>query len=665
MSNKLYDIMRDGTDDDILNAIRTYVPYNSYHLFNPVRPLHQAVSAKRINIVRKLLDMGHNVNAKDMYNGYYPIHLLVEDRCQGDLSIAKLLLERGADIEAKDENGYTILFNAAKKGKTHLVKFLLEYGANTKSSTNNTLMMHAVTSKKISTVKCIINHDKELLNPDSIIPALCNSDTKMLRFLIESGVDINKRNSYRKTALHYAIEKNNDANLIKILLDNNADINATDDQGQTPLHIATNIYYISMDHPCISSRIYSDVDKTVQYEKNCENRFRISKMLIYKGANVNAVDENNTTPLHNASKSVFMIKTLKLLIDKGADINAIDNYGIIPLNYACTSIYYILYVTNDIIGEKIMLKDDIYRLNYCKEVDVVVNTLLENGADVNFVDRYGRSPLHYASVSSHVKIVESLVKHGIELFVTDKKGNSPLHYASSNNACVHIVQYLIKKGINPNSRNSLGRTPLFYSLCMPEIVITLLNNGANVNIADNRNRTPLNNENILILPETHYKYRAYIDSLKHIVKSVVLEGSIHKNSYYFNNVEILDRFGCIRHLKILCEEELETMKSVKINKIYTLYDILCNNKHIKMNKYIKDINLSSFPQYTNYINIRIEEIIHRNKLLDECLYHLDNILLNNNNYWDMLPIDARYQIISCMDNKELELTVARLRCSKY
>ncbi|QRM15421.1 ankyrin repeat protein [Mudlarkpox virus] len=652
--DELYNIMLTGSDSDILNAIGKYIPTaNSCYMFNPILPLHQAVSAKRINIVRKLIDMGHNVNAKDIYHGgYYPIHLLVEDRCQGDLSMAKLLLERGANIEAKDDNGYTVLFNAAKKGKTHLVKFLLEHGADIKSSTNNTLMMYAVTSRKISTVKCIINHDIELLNADSIIPALCNSDTKMLRFLIESGVDINQRNSYRKTALHYAIEKNNDANLIKILLDNNADINSTDDRGQTPLHIATNTYYISIDYPCIPSKnnkcLYCNSDNIYN---EYETMFNISKILIERGANVNITNKSKTTPLHNACKSTFMIKIVKLLIDNGANINAVDDYGITPLNYACTSPYYIRYETSDIVREKIMLyKEDITCYSY--DVDVIINTLIEGGADVNFIDKYGRTPLHYAAVSYHVKIVESLINHGSKLLVVDNKGNTPLHYACSNYSCLEIVKYFIDKGINVNTRNLLGKTPLFYAMYIPEIVSVLLHNGASVNILDYRNNTPLNNEYIQNLPVTHSMYKMYLKSLECVVKFVVLEGNAIKDSSYFSNVKILDNFENIKHLKKICEEELETMKIVKVNSEYSIYDIVYGND-IQVNRFTKDIDVSIFKQYDSYITKFINKIIYRNELLTKCLVYLEDLLSKSSN-WNSLPIETKYQIVSCMKNYELE-----------
>ncbi|UWX11290.1 CRPV-181 [Crowpox virus] len=158
--DKLYNIMLTGTDSDILNAINAYTPETNSYLRNPV---HQAVSANKVSIVKILLD--------------------------------------------KDNNGYTVLHIAARKGKTHLVKFFLLHGANVKSDANDTLINSAVSSRNIHTVRYIINYDRKLLNANAIIPALDNNDNEMLQFLIDYGVDINQKNRYGNTALHYAIEK--------------------------------------------------------------------------------------------------------------------------------------------------------------------------------------------------------------------------------------------------------------------------------------------------------------------------------------------------------------------------------------------------------------------------------------------------------------------------
>jgi ankyrin repeat protein len=48
----------------------------------------------------------------------------------GDTNAAKALLEKGTDVNAKNEIGITALWIAASKGKLEVVELLLEHGAD-------------------------------------------------------------------------------------------------------------------------------------------------------------------------------------------------------------------------------------------------------------------------------------------------------------------------------------------------------------------------------------------------------------------------------------------------------------------------------------------------------------------------------------------------------
>ena len=56
------------------------------------------------------------------------------------------------------------------------------------------------------------------------------------------------------------------------------------------------------------------------------------KLLLDRGADVNAADNDGQTPLHHASREYEVIDAVTLLLDRGADVNAADNNG----DYLCT-----------------------------------------------------------------------------------------------------------------------------------------------------------------------------------------------------------------------------------------------------------------------------------------------------------------------------------------
>jgi len=73
-----------------------------------------------------LIENGANLEARERYKGFTPLlyacHLLKP-------KIIPLLVEKGADLNAKDKKGKTPLGNACKKGGLEIVKYLVEHGA--------------------------------------------------------------------------------------------------------------------------------------------------------------------------------------------------------------------------------------------------------------------------------------------------------------------------------------------------------------------------------------------------------------------------------------------------------------------------------------------------------------------------------------------------------
>lgn len=85
----------------------------------------------------------------------------------------------------------------------------------------------------------------------------------------------------------------------------------------------------------------------------------------------------------------------------------------------------------------------------------VVETLIANGADVNAVDVFGRTPLHLAA--PHPVVMEMLIGAGADVDARDQLSNTPLHRAVPQ---VDAVDALIAAGADVTAENTSGNTPL-------------------------------------------------------------------------------------------------------------------------------------------------------------------------------------------------------------
>lgn len=89
----------------------------------------------------------------------------------------------------------------------------------------------------------------------------------------------------------------------------------------------------------------------------------------------------------------------------------------------------------------------------------VAEFLLENGADVNAMDKGGLIPLHNASSYGHVDIAALLIKFDTYVNAVDRWGYTPLHEAAQKGR-THLCSLLLAHGSDPTMKNHEGQTPL-------------------------------------------------------------------------------------------------------------------------------------------------------------------------------------------------------------
>ncbi len=137
--------------------------------------LHIAAETGRADIAKALLDAGGKVDCRNSA-GETPLHLAAR---AGNVKCVELLIGAGADVNAETTDRYcnvTPLIYGAQGGSTKVLKLLLDAGARvdaSDSSYHNTAMHTAVNFLKKDAVK----------------------------FLLEAGADINKKNRWGRTPL--------------------------------------------------------------------------------------------------------------------------------------------------------------------------------------------------------------------------------------------------------------------------------------------------------------------------------------------------------------------------------------------------------------------------------------------------------------------------------
>ncbi|CAI5977231.1 unnamed protein product [Closterium sp. NIES-65] len=154
------------------------------------------------------------------------------------------------------------------------------------------------------------------------------------------------------------------------------------------------------------------------------------KRLIKAGANAGKADYDGRTPLHLAAAGGYD-EVVRFLLLEGADVNSMDNFGTTPLLEA-------LRAGNDSTAKILTEKHGTVNLqeagtDLCNAVmrgdTGLLRRLLVNGVNPNAADYDLRTPLHIASAEGFVQVARLLVEHGADVAALDRWGNSSLDEA--------------------------------------------------------------------------------------------------------------------------------------------------------------------------------------------------------------------------------------------
>jgi ankyrin repeat protein len=212
---------------------------------------------------------------------------------------ANLLLDKGADINAKDKYGETALLMAVKYDHVGMIHLLKKRGAET------TLLIASMLGDTEEVRRLIdAGADVKATTPDGLCPlvgAAARAQVEVAKILLEKGADIHPKKGDSLDAFSVAMSAG-DVGMIKLMMDKGADVKGKSDGSWTPLMSAAS---------------------------DC--RADLAALFLEKGADVNAVDRDGRTPLMCALVSWTIHRSptevVKLLIEKGAGVNMRDKDG--------------------------------------------------------------------------------------------------------------------------------------------------------------------------------------------------------------------------------------------------------------------------------------------------------------------------------------------------
>jgi len=411
---------------------------------------------------------------------------------RGDLSSARALLTRKADVNTPQADGATALHWAVYRNDLAAVDLLLKAGARVKvaNSFGATPLSLAAQNGNAAITKRLLDAgadpNEQMLNTDTaLMMASRTGDVATMQLLLDRGADVNAKETTRgTTALMWAAAQHHPA-AVRLLVDYGADVSA------------------------VSAPAWQD--RPVRYGKDSDprpSRKRNTDNVVSQVGPRNMQDRRGggLTPLVYAVRENDM-ESVRILLAAGADVNQVTNYEWSPLLVAIQNRYYQLasflldqganpniankgkwsplYIAIDNRnikgGDYPVRKADMDSMEFIKK-------LIDKGADVNWrvqestwyrtvftalwVNEAGATAFWRASQSSDVAVMKLLLAHGADPKIATNVGNTPLHVAAgvgwvegityewSKEANVEAVKLLLSLGLDPNAQAQTGRTPL-------------------------------------------------------------------------------------------------------------------------------------------------------------------------------------------------------------
>jgi ankyrin repeat protein len=473
----------------------------------------------------------------------------------------KIILEKSADIiNAQDEDGDSALHLAIALENRTAVEELLkrdDVDVNLRNKYNQTALHLACFWKNIPVemFRKILEKSSDV-NAQEIdgLTALHIAINFQLKGALEEllkrkDVDVNLKNKYNQTALHYYAAfgwKNMPRNLFTKIFKKSTDVNAQDKNGFTALHFAI----LGENRTAVEELLKcKDVDFNIKNYGNqtalylsCKWKnipVELFRVILEKSTNVNAQDEVGTTALHWATFKQSTTAVEELIKHKDVDVNLKNNKNQTALHCAAVAwknmpiklFTKILEKTTDVNAQeedgrtalhwaiKEANKTAVGELLKCKDVDFNIKNnndrtalfiacfwknmpidlfrlILEKTTDVNAQEKDGHSALQCALSEGNETVVGELLKcKDVDVNLKNNDNQTALHFSCLwEDMPIDLFRVILEKTANINEQTENGHTALRLAIRQENrtAVEELLNHkDVDVNLKNNDNQTAL------------------------------------------------------------------------------------------------------------------------------------------------------------------------------
>lgn len=574
-------------------------------------PLHTAVNEENDNSgkIMKMVFLFVRKNCRDNVNpandeNFSFLHVACLQGCR---DTAQFLLENGANVNSGfGEDGMTPFYLATCDRNLPLMETLLQYGAdpNVKEWCREWTPLHIAC--ELTCFKKKWNQLDFLRDPVGSIKQLSeeNQDIKVIKLLLDKQSNPNATDWENKTPFYYVCENlysikmgkkveelTNDTHskvvvefskklkeILDIFIKHNVDLNIPTKAKSTILHVLMTNRSNICDIPCTRNHEIVLPFGMNDIEKD------IYTTIIENGANINAVTFSGLSPLHDSIGYAHPDFT-EFLLSHGADPKCVTSM------HSKTTLHYA--IRNAVMNEKLL------------------NVLLERGVDVDAKDHHGRTALHMLS---------DVRPRGLWEYWTPKRPYNK------------VIRILLKHDCDMDAQDEKGRTPL-HAACLdtyPLAIRHLLHYGADVNVTDNKGETALS-----YCIRRKYKVGSTM-LIRHVRKLQII--GLHVNQENSRCLSTI-KHSCYynKEFEMSCRREVHRMKSIKLDSLYSLYDIVhkgSNEMVLHVKQKIMKIMIDSngfntqFPLYGFLLNLQYRKGLTRSYLLGpakKSFSHLTNV----------------------------------------